>query len=1116
MSLSQEFSIGDRVVVTEGYPGVVTDVATGIDFTDYYVELEDGLGHGWWSENELTPAPLTSTAATAVTTTEAEVSRPLAADSYPELGPLLEERPDYELALPEEEYQRLRLQGKVASKDTGKEALYLPLNQDGQHSRGAAYQAGYSDGYQGTKQEHGDLAFSAQYLLGWANGLRDRNAPEPFDTTDNLVENDPALPEMAFTPIEASHKEAVGLGDVVDLIKGDPTPTDYWAGPGRNWSYDWCFLPDAPVMMADGSERAISEIEVGDEVITHLGSVRRVTWVGSRPFEGDISRVKVFGDSTREFVATSEHRVFGGKDGQADWVPVGDLGVGDYLTRSVLTDQTPLLVDLTEPIRGGWGKSGAKGVTHVPTKASPWVFRSPEGSRHFATQEDAVEASAAYHQPRVMSLKVDESLAWLLGLYAGDGFIPKGAGHAVSFSVHLDQTRIVDRLRSVAQDYFGVPISTYADRGAVRVDIRHWALQALCGSLVGRGSHGKGFSAGVMKMPVGEQQALLEGYLDADGHHRADGGHNVSSISPVLPRQIREIRARLGGVCNQRWDSRGRGEFPNGKPSIRTEWWNGKNHLSRQHITDGQVYHQIISTEREHYVGDVWDIEVEEDHSFRAYGFNVHNCRFRRESHCWLPKELNREATDLAGYAVWVPHDRGHCRRQSWEAQQACPVPSQPGPNVPGGFTDATVPWSEGGQRDGYVDPRQRIAAKVEIEDSDGFTFHYTAAWVDVQRKGKRIYDDGHVRVLSVIMQPDGIRPEVFVTQVQGDNSVYQVEMDFVPGTFKVGAWSCTCPWNSYNWGRRVRPDWEGRACSHMMASLYAMQSQGMSGMPDIEDEVAPDWVPTTAHRKMSVVANVLLRNQQAMKGVQARLEEMGTRTAARGRLRGQVDGRVVDLDFDSGKTYYQGQEYTGEVQYPDYHPTRGLTASKKERTMPIPPDGDWLFTGGVDTEAILHDEPEPALPYTEGDVEDPEAAMEAQEATDELVDRTAATGQEGGPRKQSSTTETAAFWVVDPEDGHDVDGPFETREQAERESVWQRGDYGDGDYVIEERSDGDKKTASVKTAAAFSAAEQQQIINEGEGTQARNLASLDLTGTHYQALAPLMEEPTDDDSIFW
>ena len=82
-------------------------------------------------------------------------------------------------------------------------------------------------------------------------------------------------------------------------------------------------------------------------------------------------------------------------------------------------------------------------------------------------------------------------------------------------------------------------------------------------------------------------------------------------------------------------------------------------------------------------------------------------CRFRKNSHCFYPKTLNAAGTKAEGYPVWNPEDRGYCPRPKWESQQACPAPSEPGPHVPGGRPDATVPYDQGGQRhDGAGNPK--------------------------------------------------------------------------------------------------------------------------------------------------------------------------------------------------------------------------------------------------------------------------------------------------------------------------------------------------------------------------------------------------------------------------
>ncbi len=80
-------------------------------------------------------------------------------------------------------------------------------------------------------------------------------------------------------------------------------------------------------------------------------------------------------------------------------------------------------------------------------------------------------------------------------------------------------------------------------------------------------------------------------------------------------------------------------------------------------------------------------------------------CRFRRDNHCYFPHFLDEDRTAEAGYSVWIPEDRGICPRASWEDQKVCPAPSAPGPNVPGGLSDATISWEDGGQRTGEPEP---------------------------------------------------------------------------------------------------------------------------------------------------------------------------------------------------------------------------------------------------------------------------------------------------------------------------------------------------------------------------------------------------------------------------
>lgn len=213
-------------------------------------------------------------------------------------------------------------------------------------------------------------------------------------------------------------------------------------------------------------------------------------------------------------------------------------------------------------------------------------------------------------------------------------------------------------------------------------------------------------------------------------------------------------------------------------------------------------------------------------------------CRYRREEHCFYPKDINWAASKEAGYIVWNPVDRGFCMRSKWEDQKACEV-GEPGPHSgePNALVDATIPWEDGGFRQASTqlgDPEQQIL-KAALAD-DGFRFHFIAGWTDIQAKAKRIRQEGGVRIISVTdLQVTG--------EVKGDEGVYQTSLMREPGKFAIAMWECGCNWATYSWGRSGRwKKYEGRMCSHALALNYEVQAEEWGGGKVTEQATAPAW----------------------------------------------------------------------------------------------------------------------------------------------------------------------------------------------------------------------------------------------------------------------------------
>lgn len=131
-----------------------------------------------------------------------------------------------------------------------------------------------------------------------------------------------------------------------------------------------------------------------------------------------------------------------------------------------------------------------------------------------------------------------------------------------------------------------------------------------------------------------------------------------------------------------------------------------------------------------------------------GYAWSYDWCRFRRQRHCWYPKVADHEGTKEAGYMVWVPEDRGICERDKWDAQKICPI-AQPGPHsgAPNAMVEATIPWSEGGQRGGMPDPK--VTGKTS-------TLHSAKARlkrIEQVQPGEVVDDHGHLHIVKRVLK---------------------------------------------------------------------------------------------------------------------------------------------------------------------------------------------------------------------------------------------------------------------------------------------------------------------------------------------------------------------------
>jgi len=416
------------------------------------------------------------------------------------------------------------------------------------------------------------------------------------------------------------------------------------------------------------------------------------------------------------------------------------------------------------------------------------------------------------------------------------------------------------------------------------------------------------------------------------------------------------------------------------------------------------------------------------------------------------------------------------------------------------------------------------------------FRFHVLASWKDVQAKAKRIRSEGKVNITHA-------DDAMVIGNVEGDHHVYETGLQRVPGRrTSVAHYSCGCKWGAYHWGA---PDdmgrFAGRMCSHALALQYEAASRGMFGR-DVEVDRAPaKWVPSKVVVKYDIDDG---RNMYA----KAKLLGVPQQPPMLAALASMIDGdpalpmilsaandlfgdspaattepsNQVTLSPTTPRNPNENPASAGPLTAPEPKNWGSITTNQLARVSSlIYTAAFWerLASEEQGAEATLHDEPEGALPETDGvtaslgDVETAEGSSLANSP-----DNT--NGEALNPEDQSIQTQgdlsdvnlTGGSGIggiegTDPQEMND-DSTEDIVSRASVNDIVEQFQKSAGAQVLmgggKSGDSGGFDIAAAanaylsKTAASFSAAERHALIEESPGTQAGNTDRLDIAGTHY------------------
>lgn len=291
-----------------------------------------------------------------------------------------------------------------------------------------------------------------------------------------------------------------------------------------------CFHPDSMVTTTNGAKK-ISDVAIGDWVITHNGNLAKVSQIHKNPLAGrQLYEVKVHGSDS--FVVTANHKFYSVSNeqegwGQAlTWNEIGYLRPGDFIALPKNNHSfSDVCIDLADYLDMTPYKDAERGrwidlVTEedVISTVRHWKYKHPRHEKEFIAN-----SKASAKLPRHLTLT--PRLMRFLGLWYGDGCVfhrtlqgyssPLG----ITFTFNQTETELISFVSEVGEEVFHlVPDINHNNKdNTTQVVFHSVVLGIVFRSLFGHGFGGKKLGPKFFNLPTPSIKQLMYGLIESDG-----------------------------------------------------------------------------------------------------------------------------------------------------------------------------------------------------------------------------------------------------------------------------------------------------------------------------------------------------------------------------------------------------------------------------------------------------------------------------------------------------------------------------------------------------------------------------------------------------------------------
>lgn len=374
----------------------------------------------------------------------------------------------------------------------------------------------------------------------------------------------------------------------------------YWVPGNILQAIDRCIFKGQLVMTNNGYV-SIEDIKIGDMVYSHEGNFKKVVNTHSH-LERKKLRVDIDAFGFNNTLATThDHKiyVYNKEFDSFNWVEAGKLDIKNELLTLKSNKQ--------------------------PSQRKEFITLTKHSSNTFINNWGVEQRKSGVILPEQVELSND--LLYAFGFYVADGWSTDGLlknGAGINVVQKIDNKKMYDAAEYIMNIFrysFGFEKhSEYIDKkNAKTCMIYNTELALNFLGWFGKGAYNKQFPDWVDELNNEQLKSLLDGYYHGDGHQRKNT-QQATTASSKLMSQLMRYNANLGrGVSLQITNT--------GYYSI--EYTIDPNKKNRIYEYSGYILYPIKSLHISRPVkGEdrVYDLSVEDDHSFIVGNYNVHNC----------------------------------------------------------------------------------------------------------------------------------------------------------------------------------------------------------------------------------------------------------------------------------------------------------------------------------------------------------------------------------------------------------------------------------------------------------------------------------------------------------